>query len=196
MSELKTNKISPATLTDVVLGDSGDTFTIPSGATIVNSGTATGFGGGKVLQAVNFHTGAVATGTTIFARDDTIPQITEGDEFMTLAITAGASNKLLIQVVIHLGSATSSRYPTAALFNTDEHSTNALAVGTIYEGAGTTFGQLIINHYMTSPSGSATTFRVRGGANVSGTTTMNGESGNRLWGGKFSSSITITEISV
>ena len=46
MSELKTNKISPATLTDVVLGDSGDTFTIPAGATIVNSGTATGFGGG------------------------------------------------------------------------------------------------------------------------------------------------------
>ena len=46
MSELKANKISPATLTDVVLGDSGDTFTIPSGATIVNSGTATGFGGG------------------------------------------------------------------------------------------------------------------------------------------------------
>ena len=45
MSELKTNKISPATLTDVVLGDSGDTFTIPAGATIVNSGTATGFSG-------------------------------------------------------------------------------------------------------------------------------------------------------
>ena len=44
MSELKTNKISPATGTDVTLGDSGDTFTIPSGATIVNSGTATNFG--------------------------------------------------------------------------------------------------------------------------------------------------------
>ena len=43
MSELKANKISPATLTDVVLGDSGDTFTIPAGAAIVNNGTATGF---------------------------------------------------------------------------------------------------------------------------------------------------------
>jgi hypothetical protein len=32
------------------LGDSGDTFTIPSGATFTNSGTATGFGGGKILQ--------------------------------------------------------------------------------------------------------------------------------------------------
>jgi len=44
--EVKTNKISPATGTAFALGDSGDTFTVPSGATIVNSGTATGFGGG------------------------------------------------------------------------------------------------------------------------------------------------------
>ncbi len=44
MSEVKTNKISPATGTAITLGDSGDTFTVPSGATIVNSGTATGFG--------------------------------------------------------------------------------------------------------------------------------------------------------
>jgi hypothetical protein len=44
-SEIKTNKISPATGTAFTLGDSGDTFTIPSGATIANSGTATGFGG-------------------------------------------------------------------------------------------------------------------------------------------------------
>ena len=43
-SEIKANKLSPATGTDVTLGDSGDTFTVPSGATITNSGTATGFG--------------------------------------------------------------------------------------------------------------------------------------------------------
>ena len=45
MSEIQVNKISPATGTAITLGDSGDTFTIPSGATITNSGTATGFGG-------------------------------------------------------------------------------------------------------------------------------------------------------
>ena len=43
-SEMKVNKISPASGTDVTLGDSGDTFTIPSGATITNSGTQNGFG--------------------------------------------------------------------------------------------------------------------------------------------------------
>ena len=45
MSEIKVNKISPRTACGTVtLGDSGDTFTIPSGATITNSGTASGFG--------------------------------------------------------------------------------------------------------------------------------------------------------
>jgi len=43
MSELKVNKISPASGTTFTLGDSGDTFNIPSGATVANSGTATGF---------------------------------------------------------------------------------------------------------------------------------------------------------
>ena len=40
-SELKANKISPATSTDITLGDSGDTFTVPSGATLAVSGTMT-----------------------------------------------------------------------------------------------------------------------------------------------------------
>ena len=54
MSEVKVNKISPRSGTDVTLGDSGDTFTVPSGATIVNNGTQTGFG----------RTGAVDWNTT------------------------------------------------------------------------------------------------------------------------------------
>ena len=45
MSEVKVNKISPRTNCGTVqLGDSGDTITIPSGVTISNSGTASGFG--------------------------------------------------------------------------------------------------------------------------------------------------------
>ena len=44
MSEVKVNKISPRSGTEVTLGDSGDTFTIPSGATINNQGTAVNFG--------------------------------------------------------------------------------------------------------------------------------------------------------
>jgi hypothetical protein len=45
MSTLEVNKITPSTGTSITLGDSGDTFTIPSGVTITNNGTDTGFGG-------------------------------------------------------------------------------------------------------------------------------------------------------
>jgi len=44
-TEVKSNKLSPASGTALQIGDSGDTITIPSGATITNSGTASGFGG-------------------------------------------------------------------------------------------------------------------------------------------------------
>ena len=53
-SELKTNKISPATGTTTTLGDSGDTIDIPSGATFdVTGATVTGLSAGKVLQVVS-----------------------------------------------------------------------------------------------------------------------------------------------
>ena len=65
MSEVKVNKISPRTACGTVtLGDSGDTFTIPSGATITNSGTATGFGRtGTVDWDTSIHTGTVTAAT-------------------------------------------------------------------------------------------------------------------------------------
>ncbi len=60
MSEVKVNKISPRTnCGTVTLGDSGDTFTIPSGVTITNNGTQTGFG----------RTGAVDWQTTKITAD-------------------------------------------------------------------------------------------------------------------------------
>jgi hypothetical protein len=59
MSEIKVNKISPRTnCGTVTLGDSGDTFTIPAGATITNNGTASGFG---ATGSVNWQT-TVKTG--------------------------------------------------------------------------------------------------------------------------------------
>ena len=47
-SEILVDKIDPQSGTALEIGSSGDTITIPSGATITNSGTASGFG--KLLQ--------------------------------------------------------------------------------------------------------------------------------------------------
>ena len=60
MSEVKVNKISPRSGTEVTLGDSGDTFTIPSGATINNQGTALNFGAtGSASWETTVKTGAL-----------------------------------------------------------------------------------------------------------------------------------------
>ncbi|HXJ72736.1 MAG TPA: hypothetical protein VNM37_07775, partial [Candidatus Dormibacteraeota bacterium] len=54
-----------------------------------------------VQQVVVTQTGAVATGTTLIPLDDTIPQKTEGDEYMTLAITPkSATSKLVIEITL------------------------------------------------------------------------------------------------
>ena len=62
MSEIKVNKISPRTNCGTVqLGDSGDTITIPAGATITNNGTAAGFG---ATGAASWDTTVKTTGFT------------------------------------------------------------------------------------------------------------------------------------
>jgi len=88
MSEVKVNKISPSSGTAFTIGDSGDTFTVPSGATIVNSGTATGFGGGKIGQVLTVQNLDVeSTTSTSFA---TISDLSR-------AITpAASSSKILV----------------------------------------------------------------------------------------------------
>jgi hypothetical protein len=58
-SEIKANKISPATGTAFTLGDSGDTFTVPSGVTLTNNGTATGFSEPAYAANASASTGAV-----------------------------------------------------------------------------------------------------------------------------------------
>jgi len=55
MSTLEVNKITPAgAATEVTLGESGDTFTLPSGVTLTNNGSASGFGKiGQMLSTSN-----------------------------------------------------------------------------------------------------------------------------------------------
>jgi hypothetical protein len=171
-----------------IAGD--QTFTLPgTGGTLDRLNRA-----GNVIQVVNYQTGAVATGTTTIPVDDTIPQNTEGTEFMTLAITpTNASNKLLIEVVCNVSnSAAAGQALAVALFQ--DLTANALAT----QSASTTGTAQAIPfkfaHYMTAGTTSSTTFKVRAGLNAAGTTTFNGTGGNRLYGGSYASSITITEI--
>ena len=88
MSEVKVNKISPRSGTTVTLGDSGDTFTIPSGATINNQGTATNFG---PTGSVSWQTTVKTSGFTAVAGEGYFVDTSSGAISVNLpAGTAGA----------------------------------------------------------------------------------------------------------
>jgi hypothetical protein len=89
MSEIKVNKISPrAACGTVQLGDSGDTFTIPAGATINNQGTATNFG---ATGSASWVTTVKTSGFTAVAGEGYFVNTTSGPISVNLpAGTAGA----------------------------------------------------------------------------------------------------------
>lgn len=153
-----------------------------------------GGGSSVVVQVKNVQTGAVATGTTVIPFDDTIPQNTEGDEFMTLAITPTNSTNILKIDVVVFATPNASNWVTAALFQ--DSTANALAAIPSYENIATANGPIMFSHYMVAGTTSATTFKVRVGRDASaGTTvTFNGQSAGRIFGGVMASSITITEV--
>jgi hypothetical protein len=157
--------------------------------------TYIGDGTNAIQQRVYNQTGAVATGTGTIPFDNTIPQITEGTEFMTQAITPkSATNILEIDVRFFGGLTGSANDFTVALFQ--DSISNALAVNCFYDsdsGARFTTG---VKHSMVAGTTSSTTFRVRAGGSSAGTLTFNGSGGARLYGGVAASSITITEYKV
>ena len=151
-----------------------------------------GVGSGAVVQTVNYQTGAVATGTTVVPFDDTIPQIGEGNEYMTVAVTPrSATSKLVISVVAVLSSSVTGNI-VVALFQ--DSTANALSAVMSSNDTATRPEAIPLTHTMTSGTTSTTTFRVRAGNINAGTTTFNGSGGTRLLGGVMSSSIVIQEV--
>jgi len=147
---------------------------------------------GGAVQVVNMQTGVYATGATVLPHDNTIPQISEGDEYMTLAITPeSATNKLKIDVIFY-GAASVNQPLAVALFQDD--TSGALAVASAHYNYDTTVS---FTYYMDAGTTDETTFRVRAGS-TSGTCYFNGSSSaaGARFGGKACSSITITEIKV
>tara|TARA_R110002020_G_scaffold157449_2_gene340245 strand:- start:551 stop:1300 length:750 start_codon:yes stop_codon:yes gene_type:complete len=99
-SILKVDKLDPQSGTDLEIGSSGDTITVPSGATITNSGTATGFGAaltGSTNNTVTTVTAANAiTGESKLKFDPPKLTIGDGSEEDTAIIFDGAEQDFRI----------------------------------------------------------------------------------------------------
>lgn len=144
-----------------------------------------------IVQVVNTVTGAVATGSTVIPFDDTIPQNTEGDQYMSLAITPkSATNLLRIDVTFNCAVSALAQVCVALFQDTTANALAAMTPSRI-ESAGVQTS-CTFTYWMTAGTTSATTFKVRAGPST-GTITFNGSGGARRFGGVMASSIVITE---
>ena len=136
---------------------------------------------------------SVATGSTVIPNDDTIPQITEGVEFMTRAITPKSAASILKIDVVFCWSTNTNATNTIALFQ--DSTANAVAATQDFPNAAfAVVKPTYFTAYVTAGTTSSTTFRVRAGQDIAHTITFNGVGGARRMGGVMASSMTITEL--
>ena len=131
------------------------------------------------------------TGTTLFPLDNTNPQNTEGDQYMSTDFIA-LSNKSILEIDVDISLA-SSAVGTLSMGLFQDSILNALRakpVGYIPSSGATINGSM--KHLMKSTTTSSTAFKVRAGSSSGGTTYFNGN-GAGLFNGTCFSSITIKE---
>jgi len=193
-SEIKANKISPATGTAFTIGDSGDTFTVPSGCTIVNSGTATGFGEGKVLQIPTpvHKTDSFSTSSTSWV------DVTD----VTLSITPSATSSRIL-VLLNSRLCGSSGYPIFAQFLRDS---TAIGSGTGTSNVdcfaqtmpspdSTRYGRPADLIWLDSPNTtSSVTYKMQVRMYASQTGYVNRATDLHIYAGEYATSLTLMEI--
>ncbi len=159
--------------------------------TLVNGSLAAGM----VAQVTSTNYDTAGSITANIPVDNTIPQVTEGTELFTHSHTPkSATNILEIEVVVYGSVNSTPGNWTAALFA--DGAANAIAAGGYTETSGTQGDGVqcvVIRHKMTAGGTSAITFSVRAGENSTGTLTINGNAGTRLYGGVLHSGIKIIE---
>jgi len=152
---------------------------------------------GDIIQHCWNIDGELASGTTQIPIDDTIPQITEGDQYMTQAITPTsainllhinhdgnyANNQTNVQIVVALFQDSTANARAATIVSKESLANSPTSGG--------------LRYVMLSGTVSTTTFRIRAGFAAAGTTRFNSQGGaNRLFGSVAASVLGVQEVMV
>ena len=154
--------------------------------------TIAGFGG-KVVQVVETVSSAVSTGSSQIPQDDTIPQNTEGDEYISASITPfNSNNKLLVEFEGLFSGSASGVFIAAALFQ--DNLSDALAATIVASSNINQAAPTRLSHTVSAGGTSATTFKIRAGGEAATVVTFNGQAGNRIFGSMNKSRLRIIEL--
>lgn len=173
-----------------VATNGGKVLRVNSGATAYELVANTSVG--NVIQTLVKTGGAADSTATTIPADNTIPQITEGKEYVTQAITPTSATSLIhiyFAGFVAIGSAGTT---TVALFQ--DAVANALqATAVTPSGTGNNPAQLVIDFWVSAASTTARTYRIRFGPSA-GTGYMNQTSTNTLFGAAALSFLKVEEI--
>lgn len=150
---------------------------------------------GMIVNEQIFLDASQTNGSSTIPYDDTIPQISEGSQFLSASYTPiGTGNKLIVSALVNLyQSSTTAQNMAAALFNGNA---NAIAAHSVPGAAGSNAlgNGMMLEASMTTVSTSPITFTVRAGMQISGTISMNGIGSGRFFGGVWQSFIKVIEL--
>lgn len=146
--------------------------------------------GGGTVQIVRSEDTTATSTTAVIPSDNTIPQNTEGTEYLTVSITPTASDsELKVEFTVFV-QATSTIAASAALFR----DSTADADYAILTGTSTNERGILTGSYVyTSGSTSSTTFKLRIGPWAAGTVYINRTPGGTVFGSASIGYLQVTE---
>lgn len=175
------------------LTSSDGSITITQGAGAIDLEVLTGGISGFIQQASTSSSAFWPT-TSIIPYDDTIPQSSEGSEFLTVSITpVRSTSKLYIRFECTAGAKTSvdSRC-VAALFQ--DSTADALAAS-MFDTQNNLYTRVSLTHIMDAGTTSLTTFKIRIGSNSGADLEINGDdNGGRILGGSSNAVLYVYEL--
>jgi hypothetical protein len=177
MSKLETNQVDPATGTTLTLGTSGDTIAIPSGVTIANSGTATGFG----VMTPAFHAFLSADQTISDSTYTTVQFNTEildtggcYDNSSTYRFTPTTAGKYYIYAGVQLQTNTASAF-NLGILQIQKNGTSVISLWNDARNVNNGYSKGVFTAGIVDANGSSDYFQVQGYIDgVSGTTFFGG----------------------
>lgn len=149
---------------------------------------------GQRIKGGRIDVAAMSTGTTLIPLDNTIPQNTEGDQYLSKAITPTSAAHLLVVRAQVFAAQTIISTIVAALFR--DTTANALVTSALSAAIANGVNMLDINTKQLAAATTSTTFKVRIGSVAAATLTFNGSNGAALFNGTFNSFLEIDELAV
>jgi hypothetical protein len=148
---------------------------------------------GSPIQRASIRTGAFASGTTTIPLDDTIPQSSEGNQYLSLGLTPRSAASTLVVDATLVCATSAAAWMVAAIFRDGD--ANALGAAMQYNDTASGGRIFRITCEAEATATTPTTFKLRAGAgsNTPATFYVNGTAGVRYLGGAMLSGMSIAE---